>query len=361
MNRGNHAPGDLSPRNAAQRFLNARRPERADSTIQSYWGRLKLWIEWCEGHGIHRIGDLERWDFDDYKNQRSGEGVSSSTLNNEFDTLHQFVKYLELELDAVEDGLAEAVGEMIPGIPDGEATSDTLLEPRDALAQLRHYRRSPQRGSLNHAWLELMWHTGARMGGLRSLDLQDYRPGEAYVEFVHRPSTGTRLKKGLDGERPVAIPREVTRVLDHYISEHRWEKHDEYGRAPLFTSTRGRPADSGSAMRNWTYMATYPCTRGPCPHGKDPESCEYLDYQQCSGCPSTRSPHQVITGSITWQRDIGFPPEVVAERTNKSLATIEKYYDKASKRERLERRRRPYVDRMNLDDLGTQTGENQES
>lgn len=28
-------------------------------------------------------------------------------------------------------------------------------------------------------------------------------------------------------------------------------------------------------MRAWMYAATFPCVRGPCPHGHDPETCEF--------------------------------------------------------------------------------------
>lgn len=353
-------PGDLSPRDAVRRFLNAKRPERTDATIKSYEYRLKLWHEWCQAAAITRVGDLTGWDFDEYKNARSGEGVTTSTLNNEFDTLHQFTKYLA-SLDAVDPELPERVAEMIPEVPPGEATSDVMLDPADAVAQLQHYRKSPQRGTLNHAWLEVMWHTGARVGGLRALDLQDYYPDEHYVEFIHRPNTGTPLKKKLDGERPVGLPEEVCRILDHYIDHYRWEKRDSHDRQPLFTSTRGRPSAHGSAMRNWTYMATFPCIRTECPHEKDPETCEFTKHPHSSKCPSSRSPHQVITGSITWQRDIGFPPEVVAERTNKSISTVKQYYDKANRRERLERRRRPYVERMSLDALDTDSSQDNDT
>lgn len=352
MNRGGPDPSRLPPRETVRRFLNAKRPERTDASMTSYEYRLKLWVEWCQAAGIQEVGELTGWDFDEYKNERAGEGVSPSTLNNEFDTLHQLVKYLA-SIDAVGPELVEQVAEMIPEVPPGEATSDVMLDPADAVAQLRHYRQSPQRGTLNHAWLEVMWHTGARIGGLRALDLQDYYPDEHYVEFVHRPNAGTPLKKKLDGERPVGLPEEVCRILDHYIDHYRWDKRDSHDRQPLFTSTRGRPASTGSAMRNWTYMATFPCIRTECPHGKDPDACEFTSHPKSSQCPSSRSPHQVITGSITWQRDIGFPPEVVAERTNKSISTVKQYYDKASQRERLERRRRPYVDRMTLDALDT--------
>jgi hypothetical protein len=100
------------------------------------------------------------------------------------------------------------------------------------------------------------------------------------------------------------------------------------------------------------YLGTLPCLHSPCPHGNDPETCDYVDYSKASKCPSSRSPHQVRTGSITWQLNRGVPIEVVAERVNTSVRTLKRHYDQPTKREELEERRRQYVDRLNFDDTG---------
>jgi hypothetical protein len=58
----------------------------------------------------------------------------------------------------------------------------------------------------------------------------------------------------------------------------------------------------------------------------------------------------VRTGSITWHRDRGVPREITAERTNASEDTIDKHYDKPLKRQSLERRRRPHLDKLSLEE-----------
>lgn len=64
---------------------------------------------------------------------------------------------------------------------------------------------------------------------------------------------------------------------------------------------------------------------------------------------SSRSPHHIRTGSITWHRDRGVPKEVTAERANASEGIVDVFYDKASKRERMDFRRRPHLDKLEID------------
>jgi len=71
---------------------------------------------------------------------------------------------------------------------------------------------------------------------------------------------------------------------------------------------------------------------------------------QSSKCPSSRSPHAVRTGSITFHRNRGFEKADVARRVNASMRTIERHYDKAGRREELETRRRPQLDKLSLTD-----------
>ncbi|WP_239638600.1 hypothetical protein [Halorubrum saccharovorum] len=68
---------------------------------------------------------------------------------------------------------------------------------------------------------------------------------------------------------------------------------------------------------------------GGCPHDKDPDTCEWTRYVHLSKCPSSRSPHPIRTGSITWQLNQEIPPEV-AERVDATVKTIENHYDWAS-------------------------------
>ncbi|MFB6113616.1 MAG: tyrosine-type recombinase/integrase [Halodesulfurarchaeum sp.] len=342
-------PAELSIREAVDRYLRRRRPDATDRSIEGWYYRLKLFVEWCESVGIETVGDLQRYDLDEYYEMRSSE-VAPVTLEGEMWTLTMFMEFLE-NLGAVEEDLSEAV--RIPDLDADERTSEIKLSTDAALALLRYYRSSSDQGTRKHVLLELLWSTGARQGGLRALDLRDAHLDDAYLDFRHRPETDTPLKNKLRGERPVAIGDAVVSSLRTYIRDHRYDVRDEHGRQPLLASTRGRP--SPQTFRTWTYGATIPCEHTECPHGKERSTCEWVSYHEASKCPSSRSPHQIRTGAITWMLNRGWPPEDVAERVNASVEKIEQHYDKADieerrrrLRNRMEDRRRPILDQLEI-------------
>lgn len=339
-------PSDLKPRVAKDRYLRRRAADSTEESLEGWLYRLKLFVEWCENLNIETVGELRGYDMDQYFEKRSAE-VAPSTLESEMWTLKMFCRFLE-DLGAVEDGLAKSV--RIPDLDPEDRSSSEKLSTERAAALLTHMRQDDALyGCRRHAFLELAWATGARQGGLRALDLRDFYISDQFVEFRHRPKTGTPLKNKLGGERPVALPEDVVDVLKHYIRHERLDKDDEYGRQPLFATQKGRPAST--SVRTWCYLATLPCVRGECPHGKERATCEWTKYTQCSKCPSSRSPHPIRTGAITWLLNQGWPPEDVAERVNATVKTIEQHYDKADPqrrrqrlRDRMEQRRRHLVD-----------------
>jgi len=170
------------------------------------------------------------------------------------------IKYLESQ-GLVEHGLHTAIETL--RLDDEVETSDQQLAPEDAQALLSFYRDSAEwRGTRRHATLEVLWHVGCRMSGLRALDLGDYDAESGNLRFQSREESGTR-----------------------------------------------RPR------------------------------CEYVPRDQASGCPSTRSPHPIWRGSITWQRNLGLSAETVAERVAATPSVIRRYYDDPEFGDELERRR----------------------
>jgi len=344
-------PSEMGIRDAIDRYLRRRRPDATEKSIKGWHYRLKLFAEWCESVDIFEVGQLQAYDLDEYYELRSAE-IKPVTLEGEMWTLQMFLEDLE-DLGAVEEGVSDAV--RIPDLDPSERSSDSKLATDDALALLTHYRHSDDvYGTRGHAYLELAWLTGARQSGLRALDIRDvHLDDQPWVDFRHRPDTGTGLKNKLAGERPVALPEEVGDVLRTYLQRYRHDVHDDHGRQPFLASRAGRPREN--TLRNWSYIATQPCTYMPCPHGKERDSCEWTDYHHSSKCPSSRPPHHVRTGAITWMLNRGWPPEDVAERVNATVDTIETHYDKADLderrrrlRQRMEQRRRPLLDELDL-------------
>lgn len=342
---GDRVP-DLSPREAFERWLSKLRASKADSTVTSYHYQLKLFVEWCEEQGITEIGDLTGWDIETYETKRRNKDVELLSLDKELRTLKLFLSYCA-RVELVDKELPEKVDP--PDVPRDAHVDETRLEHGRAELLLDYYAEEDY-GSREHALLSLAWYVGARLGGLRGLDLDDYDSDDAYLQFIHKSREETPLKNGRDGERAVGLPRHVCDVLDAYIADHREEEHNEYGRRPLFTTTVGRMSQNYTRAR--MYLATQPCLYMACPHGNDRAGCEYVDYSHASKCPSSRSPHQVRTGSITWQLHRGVPIEVVAERVNTSVRVLKRHYDQPTKREELEERRREYVDRLGFGETG---------
>lgn len=339
---------NLSPREARDRWLDKLRVSKTDSTVSSYHYRTKHFVEWCEAEGIDLIRDVSGWDIESFETKRRADDLAPITLNKEMGTLQGFLEYCA-RIELVDENLPEKVDP--PEVSRDAHIDDTKLHPKDAERLLDFYENDPEmRHTRAHALLAFAWYTGARLGGIRAVDLRDYNSDDELVEFYHRPDEDTPLKNGYDGERHVGLPTQVCEILDNYIEKYRHKKFDDYGRQPLFTSEVGRPHTS--TIRPWMNLATVPCLHTTCPHGNERPTCDYLYHNEASKCPSSRSPHQVRTGSITWQRHRGVPPEVVAERVNSSVRVIEEHYDVPSKREEMEERRRPHIDRLNFDEEG---------
>jgi len=346
---GDRRPPDMSLRDARDRWLNKLRGQYSENSISTYHYRLKLFVEWADDQeGIETVRDVTGWDIDTFEAHRRSQNLALPSLKNEMSTLRNWFEYLA-NAELVDDDLPEKIE--VPHVPPEERSSDVKLAADDAWALLEYYRSSKSAyGTRDHALLEVTWHSGARAGALRSLDVRDMEQtdrGDRYLDFRHRPDTGTRLKKGINGERPVLLNSTVWDVLDEYVRQHRNDVYDEYGRQPLLASENGRPTTG--TIRDWMYMATIPCIHSPCPHEKDPDTCEYVCYEHAGGCPSSRAPHQVRTGAITWLRTRGVPAEVVATRVNSSVQVIEEHYDKEDPVKEMLERRQDFLGSLDID------------
>lgn len=329
----------ITPDAAVHYYLDARRYDLRDSTIQTHKARLKSFVNWLNDEGIHNMNDVDLQvvhAYRVYKREDNGEDspCNSVTMQGQVSTLRRFLDHLA-DINAVSEELPERI--RLPNV-EGDDSRDTLLDRGRANAIL-DFLHNFQYASPEHVTLLLMWRTSARRGGIRALDLDDFDEEDRAICFRHRASTGTPLKNGERGERDVSLAPHVANVLEDYIgSPNRHNVTDDHDRSPLITTKFGRP--SVGTYQNWIYRMTRPCVIGePCPHDYEPNDCEFIDYDKASGCPSSVSPHAVRTGSITALRDAGTPREVVSDRGDVSERILEKHYDKASKRQRMRRRR----------------------
>jgi len=337
-------PTDLAPATARDRFLDRRSTSTTSATIRSYRNRLDRFVQFCHEHNVECVGDLTPWAIDLYLDELGSEDLAPTTHKGHVVAVNQLVQYL-VGIGAVDEDLERAIE--VPRVDPDDEMNDKALDASDASTLLQSYRSSAAWfGQPRHAILEIAWCTGARVGGLRALDLDDFDRDGLALSFRHRPSTDTPLKNKVDGERDVGIPETVRNVLTTYVDRERPGKRDDHGRTPLWATNQGR-ATIGT-LRSWCYLGTQPCVAVRCPHDRRRQRCDYRDRNHASKCPSSRSPHQIRTGSITWQLNTGVPLEVVAERVNASPRIIAKHYDVATAREELEERRRPFVERFDV-------------
>lgn len=328
-------PNEWALDDAVERWIQKRETDSTDRTIRGYRNRLKQWLKWCEKHDVTTVGDLDSWLLDEYQLDLNSEGYAPTTIKGRLNTVRLFLEYLVV-LEMVDESLPESID--IPNLTKQEEQSEERLEPDHAEQALSYFRDSREHyATPMHTFLEVAWHTGARVAALRGLDLPDFHADEQALEFRHRPASDTPLKNKHEGERWVGLSDEVCAVLRFYLARERYDRHDEHGREPLFATRQGRP--SFTTLQAWSYLATQPCLWMSCPHSKRRETCTWTERSHSSKCPSSRSPHTIRTGSITWQLNIGVPIELVSERVNASIAVIKQYYDQASAEEEFEQRR----------------------
>jgi site-specific recombinase XerD len=322
----------LAPSEGVELYFDTKSTELRDKTLQNYRYRLNKFLNWCEEQEIENLNSLTGRDLHLYRSWRTRD-VAVMTLKNELRTLRAFLEFAA-SIDAVEPGLREQV--LIPETSDAEESKDIHIEVERAERILDYLNRFKY-ASREHVLFAIFWHTGIRLGTLRALDLDDFDTGEPCLEVRHRPESETPLKNGAKAERSIYVGDHYRAVISDYIDHNRHDVTDDSGREPLITSEQGRPSEG--SVRTWVYRLTQPCFYGECPHDKEPEECEYRNYDSLSECPSSLSPHPIRRGSITAALREGTPQEVVSDRMNVSADILDKHYDERSEREKMRVRR----------------------
>ncbi|QSG11308.1 XerD/XerC family integrase [Halapricum desulfuricans] len=351
----------IAPDEAVDMWLDHQRSTRADSTIQSYGYRLAPFVDWCEEEGIEDLAKLSSRDVFRFESDRRADDLTIATLNNQIGTLKQFLSFAA-RIEAVDDDLPQKIE-----VPTSEEFNAFVSEEKLSTSRAEQIREDLDRyarASRRQAMFELLWHTGCRVGGLRSLDLADcYFDSEdlerlrhqpdvdaavldsvepPFLYFRHRPDAAvpTPLKNHERSERPVALADDVAARVQEYIDVQRVDRPDGDDRRPLFTTESGEHGRvSTSSVRREVYIMTQPCRYGDCPHNREPETCEATAHSYEARCPSSRSPHPIRSGAITRMRDNGWPPEAVGERVDATPETIRLHYDMPDQIRRMQSRR----------------------
>ncbi|MFA9516337.1 tyrosine-type recombinase/integrase [Halopenitus sp. H-Gu1] len=336
----------ISPNDAVEMYQEAMRDEHAESTRKSAKHRLGAFVQFCDEEGIEDLTELTGRDLFQYRIwRREGQGdgrepIKLVTLKGQLATLRRFLRFAA-NINAVPPELYEQI--VLPTMKNGEDVSESTLDPSRIIDILR-YLEGAQPASRDHIILLLLWETGARTGAVRGLDLGDVDLDGSHprftgpaVSFNHRPDTGTPLKNQEAGTRWNRISGSTAAYIEDYIEYHRDDVTDDHGRHPLITTEYGRP--TGNTLRVSLYRVTRPCWRGePCPHDRNVDECDATHLDHASKCPSSRSPHDVRSGRVTYYRREDVPRRIVKDRLNASEDILDRHYDRRSDREQAEQR-----------------------
>jgi len=325
----------IEPRNALELYLADKEGTLSQSSIRSHRWRVSTFVDWLDERGITNMNELTGRLVKEYQlDGREANDWAPSTENSMLTTIRVFIRWCE-GIEAVESGLSERV--QPPTISGDDDVRDEQLDAETAQEVLKnldrfHYCSRP------HVTLAVMWHTMARCGAVRSLDLDDYDADKQSRRFTHRPETGTPLKNKQTSERHVAISESLAALLDDWIELKRPDITDESGREPLITTPKGRIAKG--TIQGYAYKYTQPCRYNRrCPLDRNPEMCESTEHGKVSSCPESVSPHPFRHGSIThWLRS-DVPTKIVSDRADVSEGVIDKHYDERTDQEKMEQRR----------------------
>jgi len=301
-------------------------------------------VVWCtEVRGIDDMSELTGNDLADYRVWRREvaptrvEKLRPKSEETQQKILRVFIRLCE-QWGFVTPGLHEYV--LVPKVDRKDEVRDEILDSRTAKRILDWLGRY-EYASLHHIIWLLYAESGARLGGIHSLDVSDYvseRDG-GYLKLRHRPEEGTTLKNGEQGERDVSITLGLCKVLDDYLEDKRVDQTDEYGRAPLLTTSYGRV--SKSTIRTYFYAWTRPCVIGmECPYGRNPRECDAAKRNNWAyECPDSLSTHPIRKGYITAELKAGVPKTLLSERCDVSEKILDKHYDHRTEQEKMKARR----------------------
>lgn len=316
----------IDPRTARDIYLDHKQTECAESTVYNHRFRLKPFFEWCEKNEVDNLNDITGRDVQTYRLwRRENSDIKNVTMPMQLSTLRVFLKWAGT-IEAVPENLYDKV--LIPKVSKEERRRDETLETERA-ERILAYLDKFHYASNEHVLLALLWDTGLRIGGAKSLDVEDVDFENGHLRLEHRPDEGTTLKNGQGGERLIALTSDLAMLLSDYIDESRIPITDEYDRLPLLTTNMGRM--SRTTMRRYVYRVTAPCFFD--------EPCSDCSKGLDARCSDSVSPHSIRRGSITHYLTEDVPVDVVSDRMNVSRKTLEKHYDKRTEEVKVEQRR----------------------
>jgi site-specific recombinase XerD len=323
----------LAPQRVLDLYLEERETDLADSTRRSHRYTIETFVEYCANNDITVLSDVDGRDLHDYRIERRDD-VSGNTLRSQLGTVRVFMRFAE-SIEAARRGIAERI--RLPEVEkQSRETRVTESVAKEALDHLSCFKYAGR----DHAVFRLLWTTAIRVGTARSFDVEDFDEEQQLLAVQHRPDSATPLKNAERAERLLVLDDDTTDVVADYVAHNRVDVTDDDGRQPLFTTDHGRIGIS--TLRRAIYRWTRPCEHGEgCPHDRDLEECTARQrVQKAAECPSTRSPHDVRRGAISYYLDADTPVKAISDRADVSESVLTKHYDARTEEEKADARRK---------------------
>ena len=320
-----------------EKFLEYKQDTQKASTARAYKFPTRSLVTYANKRDVRTPEDLTKGLVNNWIDNRR-ESVKPITVKNNAKHVRVFLKWMA-QRDYTDWGIHLKLS--IPDVPDRGEVNESMI-PEDRAEAVLEYLDTYHYGSTYHALFYTMWHTGCRISGAISLDVEDFNVdpyGDNILKFNNRPETDTPLKNHSKSEREVNISDGLKEVLNDYLNAYHHDTQDEWGRNPLFTTEYGRMSRQ-TAYKN-IVAVTRPCVvTNECPHDRAIDECEAAEIKEkAPACPSSVSLHPIRKGSISNHLNEGWPKEQLSQRADVSVDVLEKHYDLRSEERKRENRK----------------------
>ncbi|MFC7230570.1 hypothetical protein ACFQMM_02725 [Saliphagus sp. GCM10025308] len=70
----------LTPKEAAERYIKEREPDVARATLYNHRSLLKQWWHWCDDQNIEYVNDIDGFDISDFRLERQPRSAKSRSI-----------------------------------------------------------------------------------------------------------------------------------------------------------------------------------------------------------------------------------------------------------------------------------------
>lgn len=192
-----------TPERAIEMYLADRSQDLRQSSLQTHRSALNFFERWLNTQEIENLNDLTGRQLHHYRIWRREDAptktdvLAKATEQTQQRVVRQFIRYCG-QVDAVPCNLYTKV--RVPTVRDGEDARSNTVDADQAQAVIR-WLSDYKYASLEHVTWLILADTGARIGTIRALDIDDYCP----VRNLRMHAFVTGPKPGLNSRTAVTV------------------------------------------------------------------------------------------------------------------------------------------------------------